>query len=299
MTLLKSLLLTVAAATFATTPVLAGDDYTIVLDRPDKVGEKAEFAYSGDFQALQQLLANGKVAKLIKNDNYHAELKTVETTLKIDEKNNAVEISATISKFTKKNNSTGETKELLPAGTVVEAKKKDKNDEYLINGKPVPPEVLETLKHFIRFSHSKHNDDDVFGTKEKKKVGDSWPINKTPVIQDLTDAKMKADPAKIEGKTTLEKIDTVDGVKCVLLKANLDAKDVILPMPPGFNVKESTMKSSFSGMFPVDTAKHGMSSTSSEDLRCVFSKQGNAQAPTIEIEISQKSLVKWTRKTVK
>ena len=72
MTLLKSLLLTVAAATFATTPVLAGDDYTIVLDRPDKVGEKAEFAYSGDFQALQQLSANGKVAKLIKNDNYHA-----------------------------------------------------------------------------------------------------------------------------------------------------------------------------------------------------------------------------------
>ena len=290
-----ALIAIMAASSFV---ALAGEDYTILLTRPEKVGDKMNISATGESSNTQTVTAGGQVVKNLKNE-YSVALEGVVTVLKVDTLKRSVESNLEVSKLTKTDKATGKTVELLSKGTVVHARANGKKDEFLVDGKPLPPETQAALNMFIKFPKNDATDNDVFGTKEKKKVGDSWPINKKRIAQDLTKEKINVKPEDVSGKTTLEKVVEVDGEKCLVLSAWMKIENVKFAAFPGMKVKKGDMKADFSGNFPVDPAKQPKTEDSKKIFSIEMEGKPNPQGPVMNIKVEQKNSTKISLTPVK
>ena len=55
---------------------------------------------------------------------------------------------------------------------------------FEIEGAPASGKVSKALDLVVNITSGGPTDDDIFGTTERKKAGDSWPINKAVAITD-------------------------------------------------------------------------------------------------------------------
>ena len=93
--------------------------------------------------------------------------------------------------------------------------------------------------------------DAVYGTKERKKTGDDWPLNKSALAGDKTSPQY-VDPALITGSVALKGVRTISGIECLQIDGSMSAKD--FPVE-GAAAKEATMTAAFSANLPTDVAR--------------------------------------------
>ena len=87
---------------------IAGEDYKILLNRPEKVGDKMKISATGESSSTQTVTAGGQVIKNLKNE-YSVALEGVVTVLKVDTLKRSVESNLEVSKLTKTDKATGKT----------------------------------------------------------------------------------------------------------------------------------------------------------------------------------------------
>jgi len=264
---MKTLLTSLSLSLLISSGVFA-QTYKIQFDRPMKPGEKYNIVASGTQSQAMTVTSDGKTLQEQKEE-FSVDYKSVEEVLEVDSLGRETKISSTIEKFTKTTG--GVTKDMLPKGTVLVS---SAPNVHLVNGVAVDPDVAKALSMAVQLSKGGPGDDTIFGTREAKKIGDSWDADATAMKEDLSKTFGGA-VQDFAGKTTLVNVVKSGSGDVLKIQAKVTGK-VVPPLPPGFTVDASAMEVTLAGDLPVDLSLgRPMDSTAIS-----FTFSGHADAPT-------------------
>ncbi|MGA2152676.1 MAG: hypothetical protein ABSG48_11075, partial [Geobacteraceae bacterium] len=189
-------IMVVCAILLITASRVFAQDYEIRLTRDAEAGEKYELTVSGSISKQMTMSSQGQV--LQKNaSSFTANLEGTVTVLEIDEMKREKKLSLLVSRCLVSSNGSTKEREALPKDTQVVAQIRDGQKEFLIDGNVVSRDIAEMLGILISLPISQATDDDIFGTKEHRKVGDSWPVNGVKGAADLSSKGIKVDAKDI------------------------------------------------------------------------------------------------------
>jgi hypothetical protein len=220
------------------------------MHRPMKVGEKFRTTVNTKELHETSVTANGNPVKSEKEE-FSVEFNGVVEILEVEAKGRPIKISATVEKLVK--NDAGADGEVVPKGAVIVVSVDGRKQVYQINGMPAVADVAKVLDLTFSLSKSVATDDDVFGTHEKKKAGESWSINAALAKKDFAES-FGLRVEDLAGKTTFDGVVKRADGDALKLSAVMAIK-VIPPMPPNFAVDQSAAKAQLEGEFPVDLTR--------------------------------------------
>jgi hypothetical protein len=246
--ILLSLALTFCVAS-AQTP-----DYAIQFDRKSVVGEHYRMVSTGsDEQSV--LLAIDGAPRPARELNYTFELVAACEVLAVTDKGHENKLQLTIEKLTR--TAGGKATDVLPAGTVVVAARVDIKTTFAVGDVPVTPataNLLETGGVHLAVDHEP-GDDEVYGTHERKKVGDTWSINAAAAAESLAKRGLPVDPSKITGSATVAELTEQNGIPAIRVDAKFGMHGITPPMPQGMTLDSSEFTATFTGLLPTDGIK--------------------------------------------
>jgi hypothetical protein len=204
----------------------------------------------------------------------------------VDASGEPVRVALTVAKFTKLEN--GATSELLPPGSVVLVDGGAADPVSLKDGK-----ISDEVRKVFGVVYSPHKpgsatDDDVFGTKEPKSFGDSWPINAKLAAEDAKKSGIEIPAERLQGRTELVGKDRVGEADCLTIRAQINASDVAMKdLPDGAIMDNGTMQATLDGCVPIagTSSRKGMEMT----LKARFT----LNAATFDMLARQKSSEVW------
>jgi hypothetical protein len=272
-------------AVILTTSCLFAQDYEIRMTRAAEVGEKFALTASG---AMSEQVTLSNQERVLKKDaaSFTAKLEGTVTVLEIDELKREIKLSLLLSHlFVSTSGETNE-KEALPKGTQVVAQLRNGKEEYLVNGDVASKEIAKVLNLFISLPITKKTDDDVFGTKDRKRVGDHWPVNTANGAEALAALGVKVDADNIKGTMNFEKLVVVDGINCLQLNGKMEMSNIALPLPAGLVVESSSISTTYSGEYPVDLAIRHLSEEISLKINLMAKGKPKPDAPEITMSMN-------------
>ena len=230
-------------------------DYEIRLHRPVKPGYKYRQSSVGNRLEWTRIKYDGKLAEEKKDElsiRFEAEVTVLATNDKGGPSRSSLKIVKCVAIKGK------DEKELVPRDTVVLAYVKDKKDVFEIavvpvsngtfevGGVPVDRELHKALSTVFTLSKGGITDDDVFGTKQRKKVGDSWDIDTRRAVEGLESRAMTIPKKHAKGKVTLDKVVRVEGMECLNVVGTINISNVVFPVPSGFKIEKGVAEILFS-----------------------------------------------------
>lgn len=237
---------------------LQAEDYAIRLEPPAKKGDKFQVVGKLNDVNKLQLLVDGKVVK----EDAGSEVWEIDAKVEVleaDARELATKLKIDIKKL--KLSRKGMSKDVFVAGTVVMAGLVDGAKTYTVEGEDVEPAVAKALQELVTLNDAKEPTDDVvFGTKERKKVGDTWPLDTEAARKALTQKNVEVATEDVTGGSKLEEIVTVDGQKCLKVTGHVDIKKMVPKLPPGLKLNASTVEVKTSGIYAVSN-NHRMAAT--------------------------------------
>ena len=195
----------VLALALAPCSALFAQDYEIRLERPDPVGSRLHLSMVGK-ESTSQVVKQGDKVIEEKNTKYTVEAELVVTVLALSTKGKNTRIKLEVEKLTRIEGDAR--RELLPKGSVVTASWDGKEQAFEMAGGALDPDTEESLKllDLVTEDPNGPTEDEIFGTKERKKVGDRWEGNSELMAKQLAGlgATVKKEDLKIT--VTLEKL---------------------------------------------------------------------------------------------
>ena len=240
---------------------LASEEYTIQLHRPAKVGEQFRVEMTG----AESNTMSRKVGDMEDSEEkkWSAKLQGIVTVLKVNKVGSVVQMKLKVDSFTITESKF--TEEVLEKGTMIKGEKKDNKDQFELwdeeskLGVPLQDGVMvDALKLFFSLvsAEDRQTDDDMFGTDEKQRVGDSWKINAKALAKSARNDKVEIDPKNVSGKVTLVGVVKAGGHKCLEMKGQFTVKGLKPPadFPRNLRVIKSEMTGRVHSKIPVDTS---------------------------------------------
>jgi len=274
---------------FLGTSVALAQDYEIKLTRPTKVGAEYHIAAVGRSSMKTTAKADGKVAEE-QSENFSVDFESDVKALEVDKNGEPSKVSLTVDKCILKQG--GAEKPLLAKGAVVIASVKDDKAVFETAGQPVDAETAEALGLVVQLGKPRASDDEIFGTKERKKVGDHWAMNAELAAKELQDA-MKGSTVKKEdvaGTVTLDKVVKVGTTDCLQISVEMTVNHATMPVPD-MEVSQRKIQTHFSGLFPIDLSKNTMEQSVSTTDSISLKDKPDPDGPERVIEsIAERSL---------
>jgi len=239
-------LLAIAFTTFLSVGVFA-QDYQIQIHRPMKVGEQYQVQVSGTQSESMTVTSNGNPVK-DKREDFTVDYKSVEKVDEVDSIGRETKTTSTIEKLVKTEG--GVAKELLPKGTVVVSSLSGRNQIHEVGGQPVDAETAKVLSLVISLGKGGPSDDAAFGTKDRKKAGESWEPN-VPAIMEALGESFGGKMENVKSKGTLVAVTKDAGGDVLKLDVHVEG-NAQPPLPPAFTIDEARFDAEFSGDFPVN-----------------------------------------------
>ncbi len=227
-------------------------DYEIKMDRPCKVGQRYELTASGSDCSVTTITFRGELVRE-ESTELTAKLRAAVTVLAVDKHERTSRLRLVIGELTATRIGDPKDKKLLAKDTVVVAEQRDGKEVFLVDGKLVDANVQDTLRLLVSLSSDKDpTDDEAFGTKERKKVGDRWVVCGEAIARSLAAQDTKAEAKNIDGAIQLRGVTVVDGAKCLRLAGQFKAKGLSWPHEPGSTIVSGNIAVTLEGILPVD-----------------------------------------------
>src|SRR5262245_50903339 len=179
----------------------AADDYVIRLTRPSKVGDRFHIDAKGATREQERITVGDQVQK--DDNDLSVHLVAAATILAIDPKADATRIEYLIESCQKTTD--GKTEEVLPAGRRVVAESNAEGETmFTVAGDPALEDISKALGVVISaHTPGTPSDDEIFGTAQRKRVGDTWSINAETTAAFLSKTGLKVSPENLKGTVTL------------------------------------------------------------------------------------------------
>ena len=177
-------------------PPVSAQEYDIRMDRPVRAGEKFRMTAKGTAEE-KSLIKMGD--ELVRDDreNFAIDFEATMTVLEVDLRQRPTKAQFVVSKCIK--TEAYDQRPLIPPGAVVVAAVKDRESVFTVNGEPAGREAGQALDLVITLSKGGATDDEIFGTRSRKKVGDRWGINAELAAKELSDLKFKVTREALRG----------------------------------------------------------------------------------------------------
>jgi hypothetical protein len=227
---------------------LQAQTYAIHMQPPVSVGQKYSITSSGSMQ--EKTASAGQV---MKSADYSISFQGKAEVLAVDQVGRPYKLAMTVEKFLKSEG--GATTDLLPAGSVVVT---DGSVEQPISlrGGVLEDSVREAFA--VVFSTHKPDDvtdDEIFGSREAKAVGDSWPMNVASAAENVKGAGIVLPVASTSGSVSLVAKEKLGAMDCLSLRGEMKASEIGLKnLPPGLTLDRGSLRVSFRGCVPVADA---------------------------------------------
>lgn len=204
-TLMKAPAFTISLLAFLSSTLFA-QDYAIKLHRPEKAGNEYHYSVSVLSTNAMVLTVNGAVKKSDQQE-MQAQFKGLVKILEINAAGNPKKVALTVEKFTIMEK--GAISEALPPGTVIIGSVVANQKElYQVKGKPVEKNVADALRHIAGLDKldAGGDEDEIFGTHDRKKKGDSWDIDGEKLVKSTQRTDGTSRFLSATGKATLEDV---------------------------------------------------------------------------------------------
>ena len=267
------ILLTGASVTRA-----ADESYAIKLHRPSKAGDVYDTKISiENTRSIVSKPPNGPAQE--QKETVAGDISGRVRVTAVDAKGEPSQFSITVTKFT----FGPAAREVVPKGKVIEVTRDEKEVTCkLSDGSEISPDAMAVLQAFYSpISKDAPNDDQVFGSKIPRRVGESWPLDANQLARDVVAKGGKLDPKHASGTFKLKAIEDSPSGKAMRIEGSAEMKNLMLgEMPPGTTVTESQTKLQVSGLFPLDPEKQELESISVMDVKI---KMIGTNSATVEV----------------
>jgi hypothetical protein len=191
----------------------------------------------------------------------------------------------TIGKFV----SLPDNKEMVPAGKVI-GLQADSLDAYLAirGGGELSEEARTVLRHVHPLEYAL--DEESYGSKTPRKVGESWPVNALSVSQMDSNAVFAVDPKSVQGKVTLvgvEKAGAKPGVR-VAVEMSQSGKDR-LRKTTGDMFEQKDVTARINELLPLDQALPPLETEIITDVSAVGTQRVEVTGKAQELKIQVKT----------
>ncbi len=261
-----------------------GPDYEIRLHRPAVEGQRFETKVVTEHFEERTLSSDGKVVRNSKK-NQKVEMDSAGTILAVDAKGTPTRVSHQISRLEEIIET--ERKTLLPPDTTVVAFL-DENDKasFEVDGKPAAQEVGDALSLVIFLSSNPYTDDELFGTRERKRPGQSWDLNMDMMQKELKE-KVGMGFEKLTGKATLREVIRQNGQEMLVISIKCTGK-AIPPVPPGLELKTSTLTMAGLDKFPTDFSQNRPEHSMTITFSLLATGKPQPGGPEVELKSSMR-----------
>ncbi|MBV8203303.1 MAG: hypothetical protein JOZ15_22035 [Acidobacteria bacterium] len=198
----------------------------------------------------------------------------------VSPKGNAVRATLTVRRLVKE--SGGVSLELAKPGAVITARLAGRERVFELAGARLAPDLQQALAAAVPLhADDEPTDDDLFGTVQRRRVGESWKAN-GEIFARFGAGSMTFDPKDVAGTVTLAGVKPVNGQPCLDVRWKLDARHGSFKagsLPPGFAVTTSSVSVTGSALVPVDTALPPAARETSIAAVADISGEGEGGAP--------------------
>jgi hypothetical protein len=260
------------------------------MDRPVRAGEKFRMAASGTSEEKAVIKTWGELFR-DDRENFAIDFEAVMTVLEVDSRWRPTKAQFVVTKFTK--TEAYDVRPLLSPGAVVVAAVKDRDAVFTVNGEQADREVGQALDLIITLSKGGATDDEIFGTKLRKKVGDRWGINAELAARELQDMKFKIAKEALRGTTTLERVVREGEREYLVIVTELTVSPVSPELPPGTAVESSSLEMKFTGKYPVGVDAPSEEETADMSLNFTVRSKASPEEPDIVVESATRQHLLW------
>lgn len=262
----------------------AEEKYAIQFERPVKVGARYHVFCQGAIEQVAESVANGRRLPQSGESmevDLHADVEVLAVTPKGKEKK--VRLTNTRAKVEA---NAGPVK-VLADGAVVVIEQDGKKTKYTVDGRPASAQAAKALGLALSLSSDEQSDDLVFGTPERRAVGERWEANSAAAAASL--AVMLGGGTfrvqDIQGGCSLDSVTAYEGVRALRLGGNLRIANLHVPLPNNLKMREGRVEAAFSAYLPVDLTKGPLRRTSHTvtEILAAGDKDG------VKIEVQTKS----------
>jgi hypothetical protein len=238
--------------------------YAIKLERPLAVGYQFKLTGTATMEKATVLNVGGK-DQPAEEKKSTIKFEGVAQVLKVDAKGRAVEESLTVAALTQTKGQ--DTLDLLKKDQVVVARyadgkttftlKVDRPDKDKPDADKLDDDAAEALAAIVVLDADDPDQDELYGSKDARKVGESWAVNVEALRKGLKKQNMTVDAKDVTGKVTLAAQKTVDGRPQLEITGAVDVPKVEVDtetVEPGLTTEKSALRMTFRGVFPVDSA---------------------------------------------
>ena len=237
-------------AIWISSSVFAQKDYEIRFNRPVKPGDQCKFSVVGkNFQEMQAD-ADGQIL-MHSRDDFSVEYAGVRKVLEVEPAGRPTKVSDSIEKLVLIRR--GARAELAKRGSVLVASIQGKKKTFQIDGQAVDTESAKALDLVVDVSQGGPTDDDIFGTKSRKRPGDTWDMNGVLAARDLA-RRDNVEAGNLSGKTTFESVQQYGNGEVLNVKWQVagDARPVDLPAL--VTSLHGPFKATLMAKYPVDVS---------------------------------------------
>jgi hypothetical protein len=282
---LFALLLTSAAAPAADAP------YAIKIDRPAKVGD----AYVTHIVVESSRITTYTLASGPRRDEeiLAGDLTARVDVREVDPTGSEKTLTLTVQKFT----IGADHKQAVASGQIIEvARSATGVTVNLQGGASLDADARQILGLiYDRLNVSNVSDDDVFGSKTPRQVGDSWPVNAVLAAKQASGADITLQAADVTGQSTLKALATVDGIPALRLATTMTIHNAA-PRYKGATVEKSDVKADMNVVVPVDPSLRTLESESTLQTTVTLKLAGDT--PT-QVDVQGRQHVTRTNTPIK
>jgi hypothetical protein len=276
-------MLSASALALVFSSLSAAQTYTVRFERPCKKGERYRISGSASSSKKRTFTVEGRV--ITETEGFTAEFGADETAVELGSDGKLIKETLTINYC--RVHKDGNTRQPFPKGTVVVAAVENSQKVFRVGGQPVDKQFDELLETMTDISSSKGgpSEDEIFGTPEPRKVGDSWSVNTAAAIKSLyEDAKIVASQDDTHGVVTIEKKITCGGEDCLLISGRLDSDLITIEMDE-LKVDSGESHFRFSEAYPVDIVHRPMDRIYEMQMRLNGRVRPDPKGPEVQVEI--------------
>ncbi len=278
--------------------VVSAKDYEVRFIHPNKIGEKCRMSSIVTSEQLTKISMHGKVAQS-DSSIYTLEFEANIETLEINNQQNTTKLSMNTLKFDKIHNE--KRSHLLPPKTVVIASVKDGKEFFKIDGLRATGELHEALSLISPLETRGLADKDlegIFGTKERKSIGDEWPINSTLAASVFEMQGLEINVEDITGTMKLEEIVQRDQYDYLQFRGTMLIERAIPSyLPQGIDEVQASITAEFSDLSPVAQNFGGGEASIKMSMSVVTKEQSIPDALERTVEVNRKVSVLLTDTT--
>ncbi len=262
----------------AQTPPTAAT-YEVRLHRPAVVGRRARVTSEGVNVRTTHTALTGQPAR-DEGDNVRVHFRAVERVVSVAADGRARQSDYTIERFESQDAHGAHV--LARSGQVLSVTRGARREDgvFTLDGLPLMPTTRTALAMVVSLTNGAPNDDEAFGTTERRAVGASWPMNAALAQRDFQ-TRFGA-RITLSGNTQIARQAVVRRTPCLEMVATVDGTVGELPgLPQGATIRTGTLHMTMTGMFPVETSAPAL--TSSEDMTMQVAVELPARAGQVQI----------------